>query len=651
MAIVGSTTNENGDALLISLNEPYTNVVEVLSYEDVVVGETTDLFYQKSFRWGVDGASYSDWVPLTNESLEALSLDPNNPFWIQYKYEQVGDGTLEFKSIALELVTDNGKICQIPQIQCCDGQTLSGSQNLAISCCESSWNPYDLSRPGQAYKQLASTVNNIFGFCVKYFKTEADQRSRDVILKEYSLFNVIQSDEIKILVPDNELPTRAIQFNPLMMDFPVQFEIHIVKSEFQKIFGIGSRPEMRDYLYFEQYMNRMYEIDAVAESDDFLYEGAYWRVSLVPYQQRAAVQYPDKNIEAEKDSIVTSLAEFEEERNNELADVRKPNQYNTIGTLANDYIRRILDKKLIIREEKVYNQWTVISKYHYDLSSMESGDETVVYRYTDGWTSSESRSFTAWVRPKYTNPIRQNILITGITDSGNGVIFETGGLPTSADRIKVGDWVAVKGTKSYNGIQQITAINGNNITLGTPYVDNLTLGTPRFNVEESNGFIRYENSNLPPDVQFLITYTPNWFIVKIGNVIHKFDLSQQGLTLIKDQWYGFVINMNNLANQLSLFIYETVAPTGFINSNIVASINNVYKDTKTVSGMAVTSGYDWKLIACKTDLTNIRLWRSPIEEEEQSNILTQYVVNDTHLTLLLDNAAPQLQLERVEEGR
>ena len=26
-------------------------------------------------------------------------------------------------------------------------------------------------------------------------------------------------------------------------------------------------------------MNRMYEVDAVAQSDDFMYTGAYWRVS------------------------------------------------------------------------------------------------------------------------------------------------------------------------------------------------------------------------------------------------------------------------------------------------------------------------------------------------------------------------------------
>ena len=100
MAVNGQTTNANGDAILISISEPYLNVVEVIGYEDVVKGESTGCFYEKFFRWGTDGVSYSDWIPLTNPNLEGLLLDPSKPFWIQYKYEQVGDCTLEFVSIA-----------------------------------------------------------------------------------------------------------------------------------------------------------------------------------------------------------------------------------------------------------------------------------------------------------------------------------------------------------------------------------------------------------------------------------------------------------------------------------------------------------------------------------------------------------------------
>jgi hypothetical protein len=51
------------------------------------------------------------------------------------------------------------------------------------------------------------------------------------------------------------------------------------------------------------------------------------------------------------------------------------------------------------------------------------------------------------------------------------------------------------------------------------------------------------------------------------------------------------------------------------------------------------------------DITNIRIWKKPIEEELQDLVLSQYVVKDTHLTLLLDNASPQLLLPNESNPR
>jgi hypothetical protein len=649
MAINESQTTENGDAILISLQEPYLNVIEVLGYSDEVTGEDTSVFYNKSFRWGIDGVTYSDWVSLTNESLQGLLLDPSNPFWIQYKYEQIGEGSLTFKSIALEIVTDGGVICKIPQINCCDSDSQSGAQNLVVDCCAGSWNPYDLSRASQMYNQLSAVASNLFGFCVKYFKTASDQRSKDVILKEYSLYNVISSAEVKLMLPDNELPTREIQFNPLMMDFPVQFEVHIVKSAFQQVFGVGSKPQQKDYLYFEQYLNKMYEVDAVAEADDFLYSGSYWRVSLVPYQQRTAVLYPDKNIEEEKDSLVSSVEnKFKTERDNEFEDVRKPNQYNTIGTLSNDYVRRILDKKLLIKEENLYNNWTIVSKYNYQLSTMDKFSDAVEYKYNEGWSNTDDRSFTFWIRPKYTNPIGTNIIITSISNSSGKVKLNTSSLPTGSAQFIVGDWVNVVGTSSYNGIHKIISVGNTSIDIDTAYIDNTFQGNPRFNKESSNQFLVYEDTSSQL-VSF--TQTPNWFIIKIGENYFKYNLKNSNITLYENSWYACVINLNSLAKQLSLFIYETIQDTGSIDPNLTSSLKNIFIETKQYEPIAIVNSNSWRLLGCTMDITNIRIWKKPIEEELQQLVLSQYVVQDTHLTLLLDNANPRLLLNKITNPR
>ncbi len=653
MAVNGRTTDANGDAILISLQEPYLNVVEVLGYTDVTKGESTGTYYNKQFRWGTDGVTYSDYITLTNANLEALLLNPNKPFWIQYRYEQVGDGTLEFESIALELVTDGGVICRVPQVEC-GAEGCIGVPNLVVDCCGDTWNPYDLSRASSMYNQLSAITSNMFGFCVDYFKTKADQRSRDVILKEYSLFDVIKEGEVKILIPDNELPTREIQFNPMMMDFPVQFEIHIVKSAFEAIFGLGTKPEMRDYLYFKDYMNRMYEVDAIAEADDFLYSGSYWRVSLVPYQKRTAVGFdptPEgQRAEIDTDALTSNVEDkFRVERENEFRDVRKNNQYNTIGSLCNDYARRSLNKKLIIKEENVYNEWTIISKYHYRLGSLGTSNEAIKYQYEGGWTNEEDRAFTFWVRPQYTKPIGENILILSIADNNGKVQFNTGGLPKFGNAINIGDWVEIRGTQSYNGIGKVIEIIGDSIVIDEKFINDVTTtGSPSFNKEATNNFMVYENSLLPPTQYVSLTYTPNWFIMKINDVYYKWKLTQ---SFVKDKWYAIVINLNATARQLGLFVYNTEEATGAINPELTSTLNLVYNKTQAATPQTVIDDQSWKLFGCETDLTNIRIWKKPIEEELQSLILSQYVVKDTHLTLLLDNASPELMLQDVTDAR
>ena len=136
--------------------------------------------------------------------------------------------------------------------------------------------------------------------------------------------------------------------------------------------------------------------------------------------------------------------------------------------------------------------------------------------------------------------------------------------------------------------------------------------------------------------------------MKINHVYYKWKLTS---SFKKDEWYAIVINLNATARQLGLFIYNTETTTGAINPNVSSTLNLMYNQTQTATPQTVIDNESWKLLGCQTDLTNIRIWKKPIEEELQSLILSQYVVKDTHLTLLLDNASPQLMLQDVTDAR
>jgi len=407
-------------------------------------------------------------------------------------------------------------------------------------------------------------------------------------------------------------------------------------------------------------MNRMYEVDAIAEADDFMYTGSYWRVSLVTYQQRTNVGFEDTVLgdaaEASTEALVSNVEEkFRVERENEFKDVRKPNEYNTIGSQANDYVRRALNKKMTISEENVYNQWTIISKYHYALGTLADKTVGVKYRYKNGWTVNDNRAFTFWFRPQYKKPIGKNVLITQISNNAGHPMLTATGLPLNVDEIKARDWIAIRGTNSYNGIQLVKSVDmaTNTITLDIPYIDSIITNTAKFNKEVSNAFMNYEIDQYrigsSPWVEF--TYTTNWFIIKLNDVYYKYDLSKSSISFIKGEWYAAVINLNQLAKQLSLFLYNTPELTGAINPDKTADLTNIYINTQTVQAISVPDDHTWKLLGCESDLTNIRIWSQPIEEDLQELILSQYVVKDSHLALLLDNASPELLLPTVTNPR
>ncbi len=645
----GNTLDQIGESLLISLISPYEHVESIISYEDVVEGADSMNSFKKEFRWSIDNVTYSDYINLNADNLRILSLNPKNPFWIQYRYtvETLEPGhTLTFVSISLETINEQGQLVIIPQFECCSGDPANACNNLILDCCGSApWNPYNIGSGVNTYKFLSKVISNIFGFCVQYYKTEADQRSRDVILKEYTLLNVIDSKEVKVVVPDNELPTREIQFNPMALDYGVDtFEIHIVKSEFENIFGTGTRPESGDYLYFP-IMKKMYEVNSIANPDDFMYSGSYWRVGIVTYQERTNTGFTDKNIEDEVHEMISSVETvFGEEVQQEEIKVAKPNEYKTIGTGNDDYVRRILDKKLLIKEERIYNNWTVIGKYHYVLNSMDKGTEAVRYRYQGGISVNENRAFTFWFRPQYLKPQSPNSQIVSVLNVDGYAQIVT----SSPSGYSVGDQVVLQGT-SVNGIAEITAKpSSTSFVIDKEFVNDTVSPTAKSYKLEDCKFLVYEFEGIE---DFSIQYTPNFFIVNLMGTKYVFNLTDS-VSLTKGEFYAGVINFSNTFQQMSLFLWQSVQTSGNADPNKNASLQNVFTQTYQLPlPVEIPSGGDWKLLGCQSDLTNIRIFNRPIEIEEQSLVLSQYVVNDNNFAVLLDNASPQLRLTRVTNAR
>lgn len=104
MAIVNNTSSEIGDVIIIEDEVPLIGVISFLSFTDDIIGETADRFFFKEFSYSLNGISFTPYVELTNTNLQAIQIEPDEPFYIRYRYTRNGtdtSGLLSFNSVTL----------------------------------------------------------------------------------------------------------------------------------------------------------------------------------------------------------------------------------------------------------------------------------------------------------------------------------------------------------------------------------------------------------------------------------------------------------------------------------------------------------------------------------------------------------------------
>ena len=611
----------------------YNNIKQILGFNANISGETNNVYYHKEFRYSSDGILWSDYKQLTNDNLSNITIY-DGKIYLQYRFTQIGNGNLNVNNISLDVDYNTNEVNSV--IPECFWNTSADTSSKIVfdNSSRNMFNPYSIGQSTQLYKQLSALFSNMFGFCVLYFKTEANSRTRDVVLKEYSIEKVIAKDNVQILIPDNQFPTKELQFNSMMLDMPVQFEVHVVKSEFQKVFGKDSHPDPHDYLYFQKYLNKMYMIDSVSEPDVYMYESTYWRVSLVPYQEFASVQYGDNSLLEDTESLIFSAeGKFGEEVQEEFDDIRKDNQLNDMGdfTEGQDFLRECLEPNLRIVTENIYNKWTVVSKQHYHLSSIERGMKVVKYRYKDSFSNNDERMISFWFRPQIVNKnISENILLSEISEDINGIKV---GVQKWSDIFQVGNYVKLIRTGSANGYRRIIKVdrNGKYIVVDGKY-------DMRVRLMNCAKLVAYEvNTPFYIGDNFSVEQNYNTISLNIGN--KHYDFNFDNFEKFENRWYAVVIGLNK--GIVNIWLYDLVGSDK--NENIKSELKLVSCSSKEIGKFEVF-GNECGLISCGMDLTNFRLWEKLCEQELHDLILSQYVVDDSHNALIVDNAQQELLL-------
>ena len=702
-----------GNYRVISYSTPFSNVNSLNGYVADASNEVPEyayLYYE--FRWGINGDNWSLWIPFTQESTDKILLNPENPFYLEIRVTAISNpeeispylpiGSAINPAIVLNdiqpdisyRVEDQRNYATLPKIICSNEKY--DKPIIFNPSCTTTFDPYAVNRGINIAQDLSRTVNIIFGHEIVYYSVQPNGRGRDVVLREYSLFDVVDEKCIKVLVNDNNFGDGKPIFDSFGVQFEAPIEVHIDRKYFESFFGKGAQPRRRDIIYFPL-TNRIYSIETTYLHRDFNYAPLYFMCQLVKYEKRQDVTWKDPVKEKElHDYTVNSKDLFEVETKEQIEKITKPQQYYVSSQRRNeDPVRSYISNKLPIIEYDLNNNWTVVFNSYYDLETLnyEGENEAVRYKASPALSDSDELSFTCWFRTR--NFIDQTKLspkpprklsITSVVQNGSPIVSATYSTYPIKHLLEEGGYVCISGGNRTGGYKVLSVgNNGYEFTIrdeGTAVGD---FSTWKMQKGESRMFISGHNGTKGLSIEMIWTGTnptdpatnsyleTGSFRVLINDkeILSPFGsgISTQTSNFIPgmDNWYGLVFNLSNVFTQYSInawgLTYDPDNPTSqssnlallhteeeFLTQKYTFSFledNETNYDDPTWG----TNNNSYKLFTSPVYLTNIRMFKHMIALEKQSAMLNQNIINDSQLGIIIDNAKPILKLPRFVRNR
>lgn len=680
------------------------------------------------FRYSIDGKSWSLWTNvgtalngLTNEFAEIfkITLNPQNKFYPEFRFTSVltnPDGTIIYNVdepidpsiviVSFELDLEFGTTPETPIFppkQICTNEL--SPRPVVFSDCKWTFNPYAVNRAINLYQDLSFMVNNVFGLEANYYSVQPQARGKDVILREYTLFNVVDEKCLKILVPQNQFPDNKINFDPFGLQFEDPFEIQIDKRYFETIFGRGSQPRRRDIIYFP-IANRIYEINSTYLFRDFMNAPVYFKIELRKYNPKSNTYFQDPAYKEEIDGITLNSTElFGEETRAEELKSSKPQQYaTTITQLIQDPIRSYIYKDLDIIGYDLNNNYTIVLNHYYDLSNAFADNSdfgydpntyrnAVRYKVLPKISATDELSYTCWfsLRNYYDNQqlLQKPYPIINLTleqSTQEYLLFSS-----FPKRHRLEKWVsyqsnpegyvAILGDKHHTGGYQVLEV-----------VDEFRFKVENFNTVFSEGPINWkmqkaQSRNLMSGLYFnelrelkgmridiihsgIMDERTNPYL-GVGSLLIRFNdkIINSALQFVPifGDWYGVVVNFSNVYKQIAANIwalkYDPTNP-----SDQTSNLQKVHEEvrmftqpitfnapteivTDTDSPFYGTDDNSYKIFTGPIFLSNVRLFKKMIDIDTQSIVLNQNIVRDAQLAHIIDNAKPLLNMPKFARNR
>jgi len=708
-----------GNYRIINYNSAFKDVNRFRGWIIETSGEVENSSYLlKEFRWSTNNSNWSLWMPLLQENIDVIELDPAKEFYVEFKFTANSDedsspyfpeGTnletpIVLENFDVDLVyreIDYRDLATKPAILC-SKELYTKSVIFNPTCTDKLFKPYDVNKGINVYQDLSRTVNELFGHEINYYSIQPNGRGKDVILKEYSLFDVVAEKCVKVMVPGNNFPDNKPIYDTFGIQFEQPLEIHIDRKYFESIFGKGAAPRKRDIIFFPL-TNRIYQIESTYLHRDFNLYPVFFKCQLMKYEVKQNTQFLNPVAEKElHDYTVNTKDLFGEETQDEIEKVTKKQQYFISSQRrSEDPTRAYIDHYLPIIEFDLNNNYTIVFNSYYDLerylyddplsnSKTEEQREAVRYKSVPILGDNDELSFTCWFKTrnyidktKLVNRPSAKLSISSYVQ-GSGTITYSSSTPhklTMAD-----GYVSILADSARSGGFKILSIpdqysfrvadNGSTISgsIATWKFQKAQARNLIYGRKDGNGIsiqMIWSGSNLTPTSTEYLQTGSFRILINDLEILSPFGAGTNSpignFIPTLDDWYGFVFNFSNIFKQYSVNVWQMLydpenpdAQTsdlgivhfkeGLISQKYTYEIPSDIEQSNQVETWK-SDNNSYKILGSPLYLTNLRIFQNMIEKEKQSAILNQNVVGDSQLAIIIDNAKPVLKLPKIAKNR
>jgi hypothetical protein len=496
------------------------------------------------------------------------------------------------------------------------------AENNTATATAGNYDPYNTTKIGAWYSFLAGSTNKILGWQVDYHLYDPDGNGIDKYLHENQLFNVIDVQKIKIIVPENIFPDNQVQINEFALDMMDTFQVLILKDEFHKAFGIEKRPAQKDVIFFCQ-ANRFYRVRHAQVHRDVMFLGIYYNVILEKYEKLANEQNLSDASKAlidplTKNTTIDELFGFDMRQDeNKIANKQfKPTTH--------EVYRLNINPNLEIVKKDIFNSLngTKIANTYYNLTSLPAATSAVTYSLHDNILKvSDNRAFNLWFN--FNNKYDSNNIID--------------------DSVYKSYYIST----------------GNTFNLLNNYDETNQKG---YKIKYNNQKITLTINNLDYDLLVTGLTTNIWYglTVNIDNRQRKISLDilkrnyTYNITMFTDTYQSVTLDY---MNQTGITYYTSAGYKPVKNSEVNVKLKNTHLITvgsieyEDVSLNSFNIDKTITLFASDIKYTNLRIFNDVIQPDHKSNMLLQRIIQDSNYLILADNATRQLYTDNAQNTR